>query len=95
MVQDGSGRIFVADTGNDRFQVFAADGIHEMVYGNATTMPGPASLTLVDWRIGSGADEVNFGAFVLALLPDIDELRKYISTEHFIYINEEPPPPAN
>ena len=95
VAQDGSGRIFVADAGNDRIQVFTANGYYEMLYGNPESMPAPASLALVDWRTGSGATDVNYGAYLFALLPDSGAIRRYISSEHYIYINQEPPPPPN
>ena len=51
---DGRGRIFVADTGNDRIQVFTADGDFDLLFGNDELTPAPASLGVVDVRIGGG-----------------------------------------
>ncbi|MBU2502300.1 hypothetical protein KJ682_13290 [bacterium] len=92
---DGAGRIFVADSGNDRIQVFAPDGDFDLLFGDLEQSPRPTSLAVVDVRIGGGADEVNHAAYVFLVHPDEGEVRKFISSEHYIYLNQEPPPPPN
>ncbi len=92
---DGQGRIFVADTGNNRVQVFQADGLWDLSFGDDESTPGPVSLDVVDVRIGSGATDVDYAAYVFMVLPAQNEVRKFISSEHYIYLNQEPPPPPN
>ncbi len=92
---DGRGRIFVADTGNNRVQVFQGDGLYDLAFGDDEDTPGPASLAVVDVRIGSGAEDVDYAAYVFVVLPQLGEVRKFISSEHYIFLNQEPPPPPN
>lgn len=89
---DGAGRIYVADTGNDRVQIFTAAGEYEMLYGSAERTPAPASIGVIDWRTGAGADAVNYGAYLFVLTTGTGEVRKLISGEQYQYINKEPPP---
>ncbi len=90
---DGSGRIFVSDTKNNRVQTFTLDGIFELFFGNEETSPSPGSLGVVDVRTGGGVDEVNYGAFVYIVMPNENQVRRFISSEHYIELNQEPPPP--
>ncbi|NCQ34454.1 hypothetical protein GW813_05105 [bacterium] len=92
---DGSGRIFVADTGNDRVQVFLPDGLYDLSFGDAEDLPAPESLAVVDIRIGGGTGDVDYAAYVYLVLPDIGQVRRFISSEYYIYLNQEPPPPPN
>lgn len=89
---DGSGRIFVADTGNSRVQVFDGIGHYTLQFGNPTNCPLPASLALVDIRTGTGAGDINHAAYVFALTPGSGQVRRFISSEHYMYIHREPPP---
>lgn len=92
---DGAGRIYVADQGNDRVQIFAATGGWEMVYGDGDLMPAPAGMGVVDWRTGSDADDINYGAYIFVLLEATGEVRRFISFDQFTYVNQEPPPPPS
>ncbi len=92
---DGSGRIFVADTGNNRVQVFQPDGLLDLTFGDDEQTPAPVSLDVVDVRIGGGAEDVDYAAYVFMVLPGSGEVRKFISSEHYIFLNQEPPPPPN
>jgi hypothetical protein len=85
---DGLGRIFVADRGNDRFQRFSASGAFELAYGSPERMPAPSSLTLFDVRVASG---IQYAAYVYVLSEGT--VRRFISGEHYDYLNDEPPPP--
>jgi DNA-binding beta-propeller fold protein YncE len=89
---DGSGRIFVADAGNDRIQFFSAVGDFGGLFGATVNCPAPTSLTLVDVRTGLGADQVNFGAFVYVVTPGTGQVRRFISREHYLYVYRERPP---
>ncbi|MFH1842017.1 MAG: hypothetical protein ABIF77_02335 [bacterium] len=74
---DGSGRIFVADTGNDRIQIFDADGEYIKLFGNVDWTPRPTSLAVVDKPKGS----TYFGGYVFVVVPDSQQVRKFISAE--------------
>lgn len=89
---DGSGRIFVADTGNDRVQVFDAGGYYALQFGTPASCPSPASIAVIDVRVDFGASGVHYGAFVFALLPDSGQVRKFISSQHYIHIHRAVPP---
>jgi DNA-binding beta-propeller fold protein YncE len=91
IVVDGAGRIYVADSGNNRVQVFTADGVYDMRFGTAERTPAPSSLALVDWRVSSS--RVNYGAYLFLVDPAGGQVRKFISAEQYIYVNQEPPPP--
>ena len=88
---DGSGRIYVADTGNDRIQIFGPDGIYEVLYGTAEVLPSPVSIGVVDVRVGSGSERVHYGAFLFAIAGG--EVRKFISGEHDSETDIGLPPP--
>jgi hypothetical protein len=85
---DGLGRIFVADRGNDRLQIFSATGAVELAYGRPEWTPAPASLTLFDVRIPA---RVNYAAYVYLAADGV--VRRYISGEHYDHLHDEPPPP--
>lgn len=89
---DGSGRIFVADQGNDRIQIFSRMGYYVLLFGSPLLTPQPAWLGLIDVRTGSGAEDVNYGAYVFLLTPGSNVVRKLISAEQYTYINNRPPP---
>ena len=89
---DGAGRIFVADTGNSRVQVFTDRGEYaDILFGDATETPSPVALGVVDQRISS--EKVDYGAYIFLIGRGDDRVRKYISAEHYNYLNQQPPPP--
>lgn len=90
---DGSGRIFVADTGNHRIQIFAPEGDYELLFGNPDDTPAPRSIGVVDIVSDPANNRINFGAYVYVLPGVGDIVRKYISNEQR---NDEglPPPEA-
>jgi hypothetical protein len=85
---DGSGRIFVADRGNDRIQIFDAAGTYELAFGDSTLMREPLDLAVIDVTYDPPA--IDYGAYLLVLMEG--ELRKFISGEHYDHVNEDPPP---
>jgi hypothetical protein len=85
---DGSGRIFVTDTGNDRIQVFTAEGDHVLEFGSAEKTPAPRSIGVIDQVTPRG---VHFGAFVFVHLPAENLVVRFISSEHKDYLAEEKP----
>lgn len=87
---DGSGRIFVADRGNHRVQIFTAFGEYRVAYGDSARMPSPEAIAVSDEAFDAGPDDIDFGAF-LWLIAD-GAVRKFISGEHYDHINEQPPP---
>ena len=92
---DGAGRVYVVDQGNDRIQIFAATGGWEMVYGDESLMTSPAGIGVVDWRTGSDAGDINYGAYIFVLMHETGEVRRFISFDQFTYVNQEPPPPPS
>jgi len=88
---DGSGRIFVSDTGNDRVQIFGPAGDYRVLFGNTDWMPGPTSPATVDIRTGVGEAGVKYGAFVYVIAGG--QVRRFISGEYFDYVNANLPPP--
>jgi hypothetical protein len=46
----------------------------------------------VDIRVGTGADDVDYAAYVFIVTPGTGQVRRFISSEHYIYIHREPPP---
>ncbi len=90
---DGSGQVFVADSGNNRIQLFNPDGSYVMLFGTDASTPGPVSLGSVDWRTGALAGNINYGAYLFVLTPGTNQVRKFISDAQYTYINKHPPPP--
>lgn len=87
---DGSGRIFVADTGNNRVSMFTPAGYYVLQFGDATSCPAPSSLAIVDKRGPDGA--WNYAAYVFVVTPGSGTVRRFISAEHYLDVNGEPPP---
>jgi len=92
---DGKGRIFVVDTRNDRIEIFSRQGDFELQLGSLPETPGATAVGVYDHRTGAGVDQVNYGAFVFVLIPGENQVRKFISSEHADYLNQELPPPPN
>ena len=91
---DGSGRIFVSDTGNNRIQVFTGLGRYEKQFGSIDNCPAPASVAVIDKRYGTGVDQVDWAAYVYVLTPGTGQVRRFISREYNLRINQgEPPQP--
>ena len=90
---DGSGRVFVADTNNDRVQIFQPLGEFDLQLGSTPETPGVTAVGVYDHHYGTGPDDRNFGAFVFVLLPGENAIRKFISSEHADFLNEDLPPP--
>jgi len=90
---DGLGRIFVTDRGNDRVQIFQADGTYELLFGSSQNMMGPTSLALLDVNRGGGV--VHYAAFVYVVIPESSEVRRFISNEHYYAVNGQLPHPEN
>jgi hypothetical protein len=90
LAADGLGRIFVADTGNDRLQLFTPQGEFELLFGDAEKTPAPVSLGVVDVRVN--ATTINYGAYIFTTSEQGDGVRKFISYDHYTSINQEPPP---
>ncbi len=93
LASDGQGRIFVADTGNDRVQIFSDRGVFEMAFRDTSRTSDPVSIGVVDVRIAGGG--VNYGAYVFTLSGADGKVRRFISYDHYMSLNDEPPPPPN
>ena len=92
---DGLGRIFVADTGNDRVQIFDRQGVFSFGFGTSERTPRPVSIDVVDVRIGGGATDYSYGAWLFLVTPDTGEVRRYISNGYYTELNRKPPPPPD
>ncbi|MBK6899480.1 MAG: hypothetical protein IPH09_09485 [bacterium] len=93
LASDGQGRIFVADTGNDRVQVFSDHGVFEMTFRDTSRTLDPVSIGVVDVRIAGGG--VNYGAYVFTLSGADGTVRRFISYDHYLSLNDDPPPPPS
>ncbi|PID78692.1 hypothetical protein CSB20_13945, partial [bacterium DOLZORAL124_64_63] len=88
---DGSGRVFVADSMNNRIQVFS-EGLYDISFiinSEAASVPG--DMALVDKIISPS--ETYFAAYVFVVLPDENLVRKFMSYEEQLRINPDAPPP--
>lgn len=90
VILGGNGKVFVADTGNGRIQVFKADYGYDIVFGSAALLPRPVSIGLVDARVGAGADDVNYGAYVFALSRAAGVVQRFISAQQYEDLNGRP-----
>ncbi|MBK7703363.1 MAG: hypothetical protein IPI34_10955 [bacterium] len=93
LASDGQGKIFVADTGNDRVQIFSDTGVYEMTFRDVSPTSDPVAIGVVDVRIAGGG--VNYGAYVFTLSGADGTVRRFISYDHYMSLNDEPPPPPN
>ncbi len=87
---DGAGRIYVADQGNHRIQIFSALGDYDVAYGDSALMPSPEAIAVTDEAFDAGPTDIDYGAFLWVIADG--EVRKFISGEHYDHINEQPPP---
>lgn len=88
---DGSGRIFVADTENNRIQIFGPKGGYELQFTSLDSLAVPTSLGVFD-ETSTDANVINFGAFVILTLKNRDQVYRYISEEHLETYNIDNPP---
>lgn len=87
---DGSGRIFVADMGNSRIQIFSPEGNYVLLFGNPEDTPRPVSLGVVDKVSDPANNIVNYAAYVFVLDAQIGQVLKYVSNDQ---ANDEGLPP--
>ena len=76
---DGLGRIFVADTGNNRVQAFSATGEHKLVFGDEEDSPSPQSIGVVDVFKGLSDEKRFYAAYVFLAHPQEGVVIKWIS----------------
>jgi len=81
VVLDGAGNIYVADTDNDRIQIFSSTGEYIKLFGDADWTPRPTSLAVIDKPKNSDF----FGGYVFVVVPDSQQIRKFISSEQRDY----------
>jgi len=87
---DGLGRIYVADYGNDRVQIFDGFGFFELAFSDAEDAPGPLSLGIVD-NVVTGS-ETNYGAYVFVVSETSGQIHKFISHEEHTASSQDPWP---
>ncbi len=87
---DGSGRIFVADLGNDRLQVFSHLGEFILAFGDVGELTAPEAVAVIDVRTGGGAADVNHAAWVFVV--SAGEVLKYVSADQYADLGAPPPP---
>lgn len=87
---DGEGGIFVADTGNNRVQLFDDGGLYVRQFGTAENCPGPVSLAVVDVSAGG---KVYYGALVYVLAQD-SQVHQFVSNVYFDYLASQPSEPG-
>lgn len=87
---DGIDRIFVADTGNNRIQVFGPDGLYELQFRLKEDLTEPSSMAVLDYLQG---EESNYGAYVFAMSLDGHVVQKYISVDEYKRRFPGQPPP--
>lgn len=88
---DGSGRIFVADTGNNRIQVFIEGELEQLFVINEEGISRPTAVAILD-RVVSPFT-THFGAYIYVVLAEENLIRKFISFEEFQDLNPGTPPP--
>jgi len=87
---DASGRIFVADTMNDRIQIFDPLGNFDDTFGNTDFIPNPESIT----QVLANYEGVSYpAAYVFVLCPSVGRVVKYIDGEYKSATNDNRPPP--
>jgi hypothetical protein len=91
---DGLGRIFVADTGNRRLQIFSAAGEFDLAIRDTGQTLDPVSIGVMDKRI-VGNDEYYYGAYVFALSGQEGVVYRFISNEYYQSLHPDQPPPPN
>jgi|GEM_PF-1954972 len=79
---DGTGRIFVADTGNSRIQVFNPEGDFNIQFVVSDSLTGPTSLGVFDEN-GSAPNVVDYAGFIFMTLENSDQVYKFISADHY------------
>ncbi len=88
---DGSGRIYVSDSGNNRIQIFL-DGEFDLSFViNDEGISIPGSLAVVDRTVTPTL--THFGAYIFVVFPEENMVRKYISFEEYQQRNPGTPPP--
>jgi len=88
---DGSGRIYVSDSGNNRIQIFL-DGEFDLSFViSDEDISVPGSLAVVDRVVSPSL--THFGAYIFVVVPDENLVRKYISFEEYQRLNPGTPPP--
>jgi len=82
---DGDGQIFVADWGNNRVQIFSADGYYIQAFGDTTLTPRPTSIAVSDYQVNT--DEIFHGAFLW--VTGDGAVRKFLSADYFDWLNRQ------
>ena len=87
---DGEGKIYVADHGNSRVQIFDELGVYQAQFQVRGTYTHPTSLGVVDVLGQDGS--MHYAAFVFVIAETSNQVVKLISSEHYLDENGELPP---
>ncbi len=88
---DGSGRIFVGDTENNRIQVFLDGELDQLFVINEDGSSRPTAVAVLDRVVSPFV--THYAAYVYVVLPEENLVRKFISFEEFQELNPGTPPP--
>lgn len=90
LASDGDGRIYVADSGNGRIQIFDRFGVFDQQFTDEDVPFTPVSLGTVDKL--NGSSDWFFGAYVYVVDGHTGAVRRFISGE---FLNDEDLPPPD
>lgn len=86
---DGEGKIYVADYGNDRVQIFGPRGVYQAQFRVRGAAMHPTGIGVIDVRGKDGT--LHYAAFAFVLTESSDRVLKLISSEHYLDENGELP----
>lgn len=89
---DGEGKIYVADYGNSRIQIFDALGDHQAEFNIDYELTNPTSVGTVD-VLGQNDGRMHYAAYVFVTTDGSDDVIKLISSEHYLDVFGELPIP--
>lgn len=83
MAIDGEGKIYVADHGNSRIQIFDALGEHKAEFDIIYDWPNPTNVGVVD-VLGQNDGKMHYAAYVFIMTEGSNDVIKMISAEHYL-----------
>lgn len=80
---DGEGKIYVADFGNSRIQIFDALGDHQAEFSVGYEPSNPTNVGTVD-VLGQNDGRMHYAAYVFVVTEGSNDVIKMISAEHYL-----------